>query len=130
VASLAVAIGFRGAALARRPEKGDLSVLSHRYRTIFANPNARVCFIAVFIEGCCVLGLFPYVAAFLFELGVTSLSIQQTLGGSPRHCAVAAFVLLFPGPDHRFDRIWLQHTLLVRAVVIIAPGILRARFLR
>jgi predicted MFS family arabinose efflux permease len=75
VASLAVAIGFRGAALSRRPQKVDLSVLSHGYRTIFANPNAKVCFTAVFIEGCCVLGLFPYVAAFLFELGVTSLSI-------------------------------------------------------
>jgi predicted MFS family arabinose efflux permease len=75
VASLAVAIGFRGAALSRRPQKVDLSVLGHGYRTIFANPNAKVCFAAVFIEGCCVLGLFPYVAAFLFELGVTSLSI-------------------------------------------------------
>jgi MFS transporter, DHA1 family, inner membrane transport protein len=74
-ASLAVAIGFRGAVVARGPAKVDLSVISHGYRTIFANPNAKVCFIAVFIEGCCVLGLFPYVAAFLFELGVTSLSI-------------------------------------------------------
>src|SRR5258708_6224890 len=75
VASLAVAIGFRGAALSRRPQKVDLSVLSHGYHTIFANPNAMVCFVAVFVEGCCVLGLFPYVAAFLFELGITSLSI-------------------------------------------------------
>jgi predicted MFS family arabinose efflux permease len=75
VASLAVAIGFRGAALARRSTSVDLSVLRQGYRTIFANPNAMVCFTAVFIEGCCVFGLFPYVAAFLFELGVTSLSI-------------------------------------------------------
>lgn len=75
IASLAVAIGFRGAALMQRPARADLSVLSHGYRTIFANPNAMVCFIAVFIEGCCVFGLFPYVAAFLFELGVTTLSI-------------------------------------------------------
>ena len=30
---------------------------------------------AVFVEGCCVLGLFPFIAAFLFELGETSLSI-------------------------------------------------------
>jgi predicted MFS family arabinose efflux permease len=73
-ASLAVATGFRGAALAR-PVKVDLAVLRQGYRTIFANPNAKVCFGAVFIEGCCVFGLFPYVAAFLFELGVTSLSI-------------------------------------------------------
>jgi predicted MFS family arabinose efflux permease len=75
VASVAVAIGFRGGALKRAPAKVDLSVLSHGYRTIFANRNARVCYPAVFIEGCCVLGLFPYVASFLFEQGVTSLSI-------------------------------------------------------
>jgi len=75
VASVAVAIGFRGGALKRAPAKVDLSVLRHGYRTIFANPNARVCYTAVFIEGCCVLGLFPYVASFLFEQGVTSLSI-------------------------------------------------------
>ncbi len=133
---------------------------------------------AVFVEGCCVLGLFPYLAAFLFELGETSLSIagiviagfavgglfytltvsrflprlgvkgmmiagaiagrpatrrhrvrsgledpgdqpvvhglgllhdprmhagvrQRTLGGGPRHRAVAAFVLLLHGPDRR-----------------------------
>jgi predicted MFS family arabinose efflux permease len=75
VASLAVAIGFRGAPLARPPARIDLAVLRDGYRTIFANPNAKVCYGAVFIEGCCVLGLFPYVASFLFELGITSLSI-------------------------------------------------------
>src|SRR5258708_3178938 len=75
VASVAVAIGFRGGALKRAPAKVGLSVLKQGYRTLFANPNARGCYSAVFIEGCCVLGLFPYVASFLFEQGVTSLSI-------------------------------------------------------
>jgi MFS transporter, DHA1 family, inner membrane transport protein len=73
VASVAVAVGFRGADLTR-PPRTNLSALRHGYRTIFANPNA-VCYLAVFIEGCCVLGLFPYLAAFLVELGETSLSI-------------------------------------------------------
>ena len=73
VASVAVAVGFRGAALTR-PPRTSLSALRHGYRTIFANPNA-ICYAAVFIEGCCVLGLFPYLASFLFELGETSLSI-------------------------------------------------------
>jgi predicted MFS family arabinose efflux permease len=73
VASVAVAAGFRGAALAH-PPKTNLSALKHGYRTIFSNPNA-LCYAAVFVEGCCVLGLFPYLASFLFELGETSLSI-------------------------------------------------------
>lgn len=74
VAAIAVAAGFRGAELSR-PPRTNLSMLRTGYRTIFANPNARVCYAAVFIEGCCVLGLFPYIASFLFELGETSLSI-------------------------------------------------------
>src|SRR6267378_3846402 len=75
VASVAVAVGFRGAALTRTPAKMSLCTLRHGYRTIFANPNAIVCYGAVFVEGCCVLGLFPYLAAFLFELGETRLAI-------------------------------------------------------
>jgi predicted MFS family arabinose efflux permease len=53
----------------------DLAALRHGYRIIFANPNAAICFTAVFIEGCCVLGLFPFVAAFLFQLGETRLAV-------------------------------------------------------
>jgi len=74
VAAIAVAAGFRNAAMTR-PPRTSLSALRTGYRTIFTNPNARVCYSAVFIEGCCVLGLFPFIAAFLFELGETSLSI-------------------------------------------------------
>jgi len=72
-ASVAVSLGFRGVRLSNAP-KANLTTLWHGYRTIFANPNA-FCFAAVFIEGCCVLGLFPYIASFLFDLGHTSLSI-------------------------------------------------------
>jgi len=74
ISAIAVAAGFRGAALSH-PPRTNLSALKHGYRTIFANPNARVCYSAVFIEGCCVLGLFPFLASFLFDLGETSLSI-------------------------------------------------------
>lgn len=74
IASIAVAAGFRGAALAR-PPRTSFSAIRQGYRTIFNNPNAKFCYSAVFIEGCCVLGLFPFIASFLFDLGQTSLSI-------------------------------------------------------
>src|SRR5258705_1248061 len=74
VAAIAIAAGFRGKDL-QHPSRTNLAALKQGYRTIFTNPNARICYSAVFIEGCCVLGLFPFVAAFLFELGETSLSI-------------------------------------------------------
>jgi predicted MFS family arabinose efflux permease len=73
IASMAVAVGFRGAEL-KHPPKTNLSALKAGYGTIFANPNA-LCYAAVFVEGCCVLGLFPFIASFLFDLGETSLSI-------------------------------------------------------
>jgi predicted MFS family arabinose efflux permease len=73
VASVAVTAGFRSAPITHAP-KTSLTTLRHGYRTIFANPNA-LCYAAVFIEGCCVLGLFPYLASFLFELGETRLSV-------------------------------------------------------
>lgn len=74
IASFAVAYGFRGV-LSGPAEKIPLSQLRQGYRAIFANPNARVCFTAVFIEGLCILGLFPFVAAFLADLGEPRLSI-------------------------------------------------------
>jgi predicted MFS family arabinose efflux permease len=74
IAAIAVAAGFRGAQLAHPPPT-SFGALRHGYRTIFANPNSRICYSAVFIEGCCVLGLFPFIASFLFDLGETSLSI-------------------------------------------------------
>ena len=75
LAAVAVAIRFRGVAFAPRPNEAGISALRRGYRAIFGNPNARICFAAVFIEGCCVLGLFPFIASFLFDLGQTSLSI-------------------------------------------------------
>src|SRR6516225_633948 len=74
VAAVAVAAGFRGAEL-QHPPRTSFAALKTGYRTIFTNPHARFCYSAVFVEGCCVLGLFPYIASFLFDLGETSLSI-------------------------------------------------------
>ena len=74
IAAVAAAAGFRGAALTA-PPKTDLKTLRQGYRTILANPNTRFCYSAVFVEGCCVFGLFPFIAAFLFDLGEKSLSI-------------------------------------------------------
>jgi predicted MFS family arabinose efflux permease len=75
VASIVVLIGFRRGGVVNSRSGVSFATLRHGYRTILSNPNARVCFTAVFIEGLCVLGLFPFVAAFLFELGVTRASI-------------------------------------------------------
>lgn len=74
VASLAVGIGFRDAPRVAAPPV-NMASLRNGYRTIFAHPNTPICFAAVFVEGCVILGLFPYVAAFLADLGEPRLSI-------------------------------------------------------
>lgn len=73
VTCIAIALGFRGAEL-KHPPKSNFSALKHGYRAIFANPNV-ICFAIVFVEGCCVMGIFPFIASFLFESGETRLSI-------------------------------------------------------
>ncbi len=73
-ASLAVGLGLRGKAAKSGPP-ASLSTLAHGYRVLFSNPSTRVCYSIVFLEGCCVFGVLPFVAAFLFELGETRLSI-------------------------------------------------------
>jgi predicted MFS family arabinose efflux permease len=74
-ASVAVALGFKGAAIHQPTAKADFGKLAQGYKVIFRNPNTLIVYSAVFVEGCCILGLFPYVSSFLFDGGVTSLSI-------------------------------------------------------
>jgi predicted MFS family arabinose efflux permease len=66
--------GFRQNMTAPR-KATNFGQLRQHYRAIFRHPHARVCYTAVFIEGSCVLGLFPFIAAFLADLGEPRLSI-------------------------------------------------------
>ena len=75
VASVTIGFGLRRKSETMSSGGGSLSSLWHGYQVLFANPRTRVCYSIVFLEGCCVLGVFPFVAAFLFELGETRLSI-------------------------------------------------------
>lgn len=64
----AALIGFdrSGAAPARRPE---FHVALGRYRTILANPRARILFGAVFLEAIAVFGIFPHLAPLIEARG-------------------------------------------------------------
>jgi DHA1 family inner membrane transport protein len=60
----------------------DVHAIPGLFRTIFANPRARVCYAAVFLEGVAILGLFPYVALLLLDRGEARASIAGlVLGG-------------------------------------------------
>ncbi len=75
MSSVAVGVGLRQGKQVISSRGSSLATLWHGYKVLFANPRTRVCYSVVFVEGCCVLGVFPFVAAFLFELGETRLSI-------------------------------------------------------
>lgn len=73
-ASAAVGWGLRQHM--RAPGKRtNFAELGRNYRAILVHPYARVCYAAVFLEGTFVLGVFPFVAAFLADLGEPRLSI-------------------------------------------------------
>ena len=72
--TIAAWIAFR--TVPREPASGfDLSAIGPNYRAIFTNPLAKICFGAVFIESLIVFGLFPHIAALLFDAGETRASI-------------------------------------------------------
>jgi len=67
-------VGFRGTTAAQAPRIGFKSVPGN-YRTILANPHAKVCFGSVFLEGVFIFGVFPYVAQLLIATGETRATI-------------------------------------------------------
>jgi predicted MFS family arabinose efflux permease len=75
VAAIAVAVGLRRSETFQDSPRSDFATLKRGYLAILRNPNARVCYTSVFIEGIFVLGVIPFIAAFLFEMGETQSSI-------------------------------------------------------
>jgi predicted MFS family arabinose efflux permease len=75
VIALAVAIVSLRKAARAKPVQLSLSGFSRGYGSVFANPRAKVCFSAVFIEGIVVFGLFPFVALLLLAAGEPRASI-------------------------------------------------------
>lgn len=49
----------------RAPERFSLERILVGYRSVFANPRAKVCFTAVFVEGMLIFGFMPYIAILL-----------------------------------------------------------------
>lgn len=56
---------------ARKPF--NVATIRGGYAQVFANPRARICFSAVFVEGIVIFGLFPYLALLLEERGAGGL---------------------------------------------------------
>jgi predicted MFS family arabinose efflux permease len=75
VLAIGVAIVTLRKAVRARPMRLSLSGFSRGYGSVFANPRAKVCFGAVFVEGIVIFGLFPFIALLLYAAGETRATI-------------------------------------------------------
>jgi predicted MFS family arabinose efflux permease len=57
------------------PSRLDIASIPSRYLALFANPRAKFCFLAVFLEGAAIFGLFSFVALLLVAAGEPRASI-------------------------------------------------------
>jgi MFS transporter, DHA1 family, inner membrane transport protein len=71
---------FRNTTLPKPPPFNRATVIAN-FRGIFADPRAKVCFGAVFLEAIFIHGLFPYVGVLLLGIGETRASIAGLLIG-------------------------------------------------
>lgn len=90
-------VNLRGAANSPRGELSLRAMLSG-YMAVIANPRAKFCFLAVFLEGVAVFGLFPYIAVLLLAAGEPRAAIAGlviagfSIGGMAYSMAVSKFV--------------------------------------
>ena len=116
VCSVVSYTGFRRAGVAGARSGVTFAALRQGYRTIFANPNAAICFTAVFVEGLFILGSLPFVAAFLFDLGETRASIPGLVIGA---FAVGGLVYSFT-VSRLLPRIGVKSLMIVGAATMAA----------
>lgn len=78
----------------------DLGAARAGYVAIFANPNAKICFSAVFVEGALIFGIFPYVAPLFTDNRLTEAGL--VIAGFP--LGGVAYSLILPWLMTRFTR--------------------------
>ena len=74
VVTIAAFFAFRGV-VTPPPAPFNRAAVVANFRSIFADPRAKVCFGSVFLEAIFIHGLFPYVAILLLATGETRASI-------------------------------------------------------
>jgi predicted MFS family arabinose efflux permease len=78
IVAIVAFFAFRGVATPVPAPFNRAAVLAN-FRSIFADPRAKVCFASVFFEAVFIHGLFPYVALLLLAIGETRASVAGLL---------------------------------------------------
>lgn len=75
IMAAAAFFAFRGVAMTKPSTPFNIPAALAGFRSIFADPRAKVCFGSVFLEAIFIHGLFPYVAILLLAAGEARASI-------------------------------------------------------
>src|SRR5499427_6135534 len=78
IVTIVAFFAFRGVATPP-PAPFDRAAMMANFRSIFADPRAKVCFASVFFEAIFIHGLFPYVALLLLAIGEGSAAVAGLL---------------------------------------------------
>jgi predicted MFS family arabinose efflux permease len=78
IVTVAAFFAFRGV-VTPPPRPFNRAAVMANFRSIFADPRAKVCFASVFFEAVFIHGLFPYVALLLRAIGENSAAIAGLL---------------------------------------------------
>ena len=62
---------------AAKPKPFNLAAVAAGFRSVFADPRAKVCFGSVFFEGIVIHGMFPYVALLLLATGADPILLRR-----------------------------------------------------
>ena len=74
LAAVAALIALRRTAL--QPARAvNVSAILANYAQVWRNPRSKICYIAVFVEGIAMIGLFPFIAVLLVSIGETRAAI-------------------------------------------------------
>jgi predicted MFS family arabinose efflux permease len=103
---------LRNTKLAPPPPFSRAAVVAN-FRGVFADPRAKVCFGAVFLEAIFIQGLFPYVAILLREIGETRASIAGLLIG----CFAVGGIFYSLGVPYLVRAMAQRHLMLIGGVV-------------
>jgi predicted MFS family arabinose efflux permease len=97
----------------------DLRSVPASFATIFANPRAKFCFLAVYLEGVALFGLFPFVALLLLTAGEARSSVAGAV--------LAAFSIggiLYSFAVSRMARLWRPWQMMIGGGTLCALALL------
>jgi predicted MFS family arabinose efflux permease len=123
VAAVGAALALRGVPLSP-PRRVNVAAILDSYAQVWRNPRSKVCYIAVFLEGVALVGLFPFVAVLLVSIGEPRASIAGlVLAAFPLGGVVYALIVGHLVPRFRTYALMVAGGSMVAAALMVQAAI-------